>query len=261
MTARLLILGGTTEARRLAERLKDRTDLSITLSLAGRTKEPAALPVPTRVGGFGGAEGLAAYLKAEGVSMMIDATHPFAAIISANAAQAARAAGVPLLALRRAEWKPQEGDTWTMVADMDAAVAALGKAPRRAFLALGRKELAPFEAAPQHAYVVRSVDPVEPPMAVPDATYILARGPFSQADDDALLAAHRIDVIVCKNSGGKATSGKLAAARERGMPVIMVERPSVPDVRTVKTVEQAVGWIDQRVRPPSSKGSKTKRGE
>lgn len=254
MTARLLILGGTTEARRLAERLKDRKDLSITLSLAGRTKDPAPLPVPTRVGGFGGADGLADYLKAEGVDMLIDATHPYAAIISANAAQAARAAGVPLLALRRAPWTPQEGDRWTMVPDMEAAVAALGDTPRRVFLALGRKELAPFEAAPQHAYVIRSVDPVEPPLAVPDATYILARGPFTQADDDALLAAHRIDALVCKNSGGKATSGKLAAARERGLPVIMVERPAVPQVRTVKTVEQAVGWIDQRAARSVKRG-------
>lgn len=254
MTARLLILGGTTEARRLAERLKDRKDLSITLSLAGRTKDPAPLPVPTRVGGFGGADGLADYLKAEGVDMLIDATHPYAAIISANAAQAARAAGVPLLALRRAPWTPQEGDRWTMVPDMEAAVAALGDTPRRVFLALGRKELAPFEAAPQHAYVIRSVDPVEPPLAVPDATYILARGPFTQADDDALLAAHRIDALVCKNSGGKATSGKLAAARERGLPVFMVERPAVPQVRTVKTVEQAVGWIDQRAARSVKRG-------
>lgn len=257
MTARLLILGGTTEARRLAERLKDRTDLSVTLSLAGRTKDPAPLPVPTRIGGFGGAEGLAAYLTAEGITMLIDATHPFAAIISTNASQAARTAGVPLLALRRAPWTPHEGDQWTMVPDMEAAVAALGQKPRRAFLALGRKELAPFEAAPQHAYVIRSVDPVEPPLAVPHATYVLARGPFTQSEDDALLAAHGIEVIVCKNSGGKATSGKLAAARERGLPVIMVERPEVPQVRTVRTVEQAVGWIDQRVRP----SGKTKRGE
>lgn len=219
------------------------------------------MPVPTRVGGFGGAEGLAEYIKAEGVTMVVDATHPFAAIISTNAAQAVRMAGVPLLALRRAPWTPHDGDLWTMVPDMEAAVAALGKKPRRVFLALGRKELAPFEAAPQHAYIIRSVDPVEPPLAVPNAKYILARGPFTQEDDDALLAAHRIDVIVCKNSGGKATSGKLAAARERRLPVIMVERPEVPQVRSVKTVEQAVGWVDQRVRPSGTAApGKKKRG-
>jgi len=259
MTTRLLILGGTTEARRLAERLVGRADLNITISLAGATQDPATMPVDTRIGGFGGAEGLEEYLKTEGVEMVIDATHPFAAQISTNAFHAVRGAGIPLLALRRAAWAPHEGDHWTMVPSMEAAVAALGKRPRRVFLALGRKELAPFEAAPQHSYVIRSIDPVEPPLKVPDASYIRARGPFTEADDAVLLRSQGIQVIVCKNSGGKATSGKLAAARVQNIPVIMVERPEVPQVRVVKTVEQAIGWIDQRAKP-SGKSGKKKRG-
>ena len=218
------------------------------------------MPVPTRIGGFGGAAGLEEYLKTEGVQMVIDATHPFAAQISTNAFHAVRGAGIPLLALRRAAWAPHEGDNWTMVPTMEAAVAALGKRPLRVFLALGRKELAPFEAAPQHSYLVRSVDPVDPPMAVPDARYVLTRGPFTEADDAVLLRSQGIQAIVCKNSGGKATSGKLAAARTLGLPVIMVERPEVPQVRVVKTVEQAIGWIDQRARPAGKSGKK-KRGE
>jgi precorrin-6A/cobalt-precorrin-6A reductase len=170
----------------------------VTLSLAGRTSNPVPHPVPLRIGGFGGAEGLAAYLRAEHIDRLIDATHPYAAAMSDNAARAATTAGVPLLGLRRAAWTAVAGDRWTEVADTRAAAQALGAAPRNVFLALGRNEIAAFAAAPQHRYLVRSVDPVEPPLAVPHATYIRARGPFPEADDRALLATHAIDVIVSK---------------------------------------------------------------
>src|SRR5712691_8288786 len=184
---RILILGGTLEARRLAERLRGRADLAVTLSLAGRTAAPAAQAVPVRVGGFGGAEGLAAYLRAEHIAALIDATHPYAATISANAARAAAVAGVRLLALRRPPWQSIAGDRWIEVADGREAVRALGIAPRRVFLALGRKELAPFGAAPQHHYLVRSVDPVDPSLPVPHAIYICARGPFAEDAERDLL--------------------------------------------------------------------------
>ena len=190
---RILILGGTAGARELAGALAKREDLAVTLSLAGRTAEPLEQPVPVRRGGFGGAEGLASYLRAEQIDVLIDATHPYAAAISANAAEAARAASVPLLALRRPPWTEAPGDIWTEVDTMEDAAEALGKAPRRVFLALGRKELRPFEAAPQHVYLVRSVDPVDPPLAVPHAIYVTARGPFSEEEDRALLERHRID--------------------------------------------------------------------
>jgi precorrin-6A/cobalt-precorrin-6A reductase len=241
---RILILGGTTEARRLAERLAGRPDLAVTLSLAGRTANPAAQPVPVRVGGFGGAEGLAAYLEAERVDTLIDATHPYAAIIAANAARAAGAAGVPLLALRRPAWVAVAGDRWIEAADAGAAMQALGEAPRRVFLALGRNDIAPFVAAPQHHYLVRSVDPVEPPLRVPYARYVTGRGPFTQADDRALLLTHSIEIVVCKNSGGDATYGKIAAARALGLAVVMLRRPVLPAVPAVATIEDALDWID-----------------
>ncbi|MCZ8545976.1 cobalt-precorrin-6A reductase [Mesorhizobium qingshengii] len=245
MTHRILILGGTTEARQLAGKLAACADLSVTLSLAGRTESPVAQGVPVRSGGFGGADGLAVHLRETGTDLLIDATHPYAAQISANAAQAARATGVPILALRRPGWAPVEGDRWTPVDTVGDAVRALGPAPRRVFLALGRQEVVAFEAAPQHHYLVRSVDPVEPKLTVPDADYLLARGPFGKADERALLEKHHIDVVVSKNSGGEATYGKIAAARALGIDVIMVRRPMLPDVPSAETVEALGALIDQ----------------
>jgi precorrin-6A/cobalt-precorrin-6A reductase len=240
---RLLILGGTSEARELGERLAGRADLVVTVSLAGRTARPAAQAVAVRVGGFGGAAGLATYLRAQRIDALIDATHPFAVTISAHAAAAAARASIPLLALRRPPWRPVAGDRWLDVADRDAAVAVTGDTPRRIFLALGRQDLAPFERAPQHDYLVRSVDPVVPPLRL-RATYVCARGPFSEADDRALFSAHRIDAVVAKNSGGPATYSKIAAARNLGLEVIMIARPAVPAAATVETVAEAIAWLD-----------------
>jgi precorrin-6A/cobalt-precorrin-6A reductase len=250
----VLILGGTAEARRLAERLAGRGDLAVTLSLAGRTAEPAPQAVPVRRGGFGGADGLAAYLREERIDALIDATHPYAANISANAASAAAIAGVPLLALRRPPWQREEGDDWVEVGTVEDAIGVLGNAPRRVFLALGRKELAPFAAAPQHVYLVRSVDPVDPPLAVPHASYIAARGPFTEQEDRTLLESHRIEVIVAKNSGGDATYGKIAAARALGIPVVMLKRPVLPDVASVATIDAAVAWLDHASAPSTARG-------
>ena len=240
----VLILGGTLEARRLAEHLAARREYAVTLSLAGRTVTPAQHSVPVRIGGFGAAKGLADYLRAENIGTLIDATHPYAAVISGNAAQAARTAGIPLLALRRPPWIAVAGDRWTEVADAAAAVPALGKRPRRVFLAIGRQEIAPFAQVPQHYYLVRSVEPIAPPLTVPHAHYIVARGPFSEADDRALLTEHRIDAIVAKNSGGTATYGKIAAARALGIAVIMLRRPGLPEVPSVATIQECVAWLD-----------------
>lgn len=241
----ILILGGTTEARQLAEALAGHDRLATTLSLAGRTRSPVAMPVPVRVGGFGGAEGLAAYLQEHHVDLLIDATHPYAARISANAAEASRLSGLPLVALRRQGWVAQPGDRWHTVESVEAAVEALGSKPRRAFLALGRQELLPFERAPDHCYVIRSVDPVEPQLSVPTATYITARGPFLQAAEHALLAENRIDVIVSKNSGGNASYGKIAAARALGIDVIMIRRPDLPPVRSFESVDTVLAHLAQ----------------
>ena len=254
MTHRILILGGTTEARRLAVKLGVRSDLAVTLSLAGRTENPVAQTVPVRSGGFGGAQGLAKYLQDEWIDLLVDATHPYAAQISANAAEAARITGVRAVALRRPAWASVEGDRWTIVKDAAEAVAALGAVPRRVFLALGRQELAPFEAAPQHHYLIRSVDPVEPPLAVPDAAYILARGPFSEAEDHALLAGRRIEMVVAKNSGGSATYGKIAAARKLGIEVILLRRPSLPDLASAASVGDLVAMVDHLLELAEKRG-------
>ncbi|RJT42091.1 cobalt-precorrin-6A reductase [Mesorhizobium waimense] len=254
MPHRILILGGTTEARQLAGKLALRADLSVTLSLAGRTESPVTQGVPVRTGGFGGVPGLAAYLEEAGTALLIDATHPYAARISANAADAAQLSGVPIMALRRPGWEPVDSDSWTLVATVAGAVEALGEAPRRVFLALGRQEVAAFEAAPQHHYLIRSVDPVEPRLAVPVATYLLARGPFREADERALLVEHGINVIVSKNSGGEATYGKIAAARAVGIGVIMVRRPELPDVPSAETVEALAAMVDHFLEPVAERG-------
>jgi precorrin-6A/cobalt-precorrin-6A reductase len=251
---RILILGGTAEARRLAAQLAGRANLYVTLSLAGRTAAPAPQPVPVRVGGFGGAEGLAHYLAAERIDALIDATHPYAATISANAAYAAQQARTPMLALRRLPWIATAGDHWIEVPDVVTAVRALGNEPRRVFLALGRKELAPFVGAPQHHYLVRSVEPVDPPLALPHAAYLTARGPFDEAHERALLERNGIAVIVAKNSGGSATYGKIAAARELALPVIMPRRPSLPEATTVSTVEEACAWLAHTLTLSTARG-------
>jgi precorrin-6A/cobalt-precorrin-6A reductase len=252
--ARILILGGTAEARQLAGRLAGRAGLEVTLSLAGRTATPAAQPVPVRVGGFGGADGLAKYLVGGRIDAVIDATHPYANVISANAVAAARRSGVPLVALRRPPWIKVAGDRWIEVSDVGAAARALGQTPRRVFVALGRNELAPFRDVPQHYYLIRSVDPVDPPLPLPHVGYVTGRGPFSEADDRALLTEHRIDVVVAKNSGGTATYSKIAAARALGIDVIMLHRPAAPACAAVATIEDAIAWLDHALTSAAARG-------
>jgi precorrin-6A/cobalt-precorrin-6A reductase len=251
---RILILGGTAEARALAEALAQRSEFAVTVSLAGRTAEPLPQAAPVRSGGFGGAAGLARYLSDEQIDVLIDATHPYAAAISANAARAADSVGVRLVALRRPPWTKVDGDTWIEVEGVEEAVRALGQAPKRVFLALGRNELQPFAAAPQHSYVIRSVDPIDPPLAVPDATYIEARGPFSESEDRALLARHNIEMIVAKNSGGKSTYGKIEAARALRLPVIMLKRPALPETASVATVDEVMASLDHALTLSTARG-------
>ncbi len=249
---RILILGGTGEASALARALAGRNDLSVMLSLAGRTAAPKAEPVPTRSGGFGGAEGLAQYLQSEGIDRLIDATHPFAARISANAARAAALAGVPLLAIRRPAWSPEPGDVWTEVASVPAAAAALGAEPRRVFLTVGRQEAGVFAAAPQHAYWARTVEPLGDVLPVPRLTAIEARGPFDADAEAALMRDAGIEIVVSKNSGGAATYGKIAAARVLAIPVIMVRRPDKPDVPCVPDAAGALRWLDAAAHAAST---------
>jgi precorrin-6A/cobalt-precorrin-6A reductase len=251
---RILILGGTTEARKLAQAISPRRRYEVLLSLAGRTENPSAQPVPVRIGGFGGAEGLGSFLKDGKFDLLIDATHPFAARMSANAAVAARIAGVSVFAVRRAEWAPQPGDVWIPAMNIPEAIAALGPTPRRVFLATGRQEAHSAEAAPQHFYLIRSVDPVVPQIAVADVHYVLDRGPFELENEIALLEEHRIDAIIAKNSGGSATYAKIEAARHLGIEVILVTRAPAPDMMTVDTVEAALAAIDHLFPPGMKRG-------
>jgi precorrin-6A/cobalt-precorrin-6A reductase len=242
---RILILGGTGDAGALATALADRPDLAVTLSLAGRTASPKRGPVPTRVGGFGGREGLARYLRSERIARLIDATHPFAAVISASAARAAAEIGVPLLAIRRPPWTRRPGDLWTEVDDMAAAAAALGPEPRRVFLTIGRQEAGTFASAPHHVYLARSVEPLGDLLPVPHLTTIEARGPFAAADEAALMRAAGTEILVSKNAGGAATYGKIAAARSLGIRVVLVRRPAKPAVPSVADVAGALRWLDE----------------
>jgi precorrin-6A/cobalt-precorrin-6A reductase len=252
--ARVLILGGTTEARLLGERLARRGGLDVSLSLAGRTLSPVPHAVPVRIGGFGGAGGLADYIVKERVDVLIDATHPYATMISENAIAAAQQTRVPFVALRRAPWIAGAGDRWIEVIDTLAAVQALGEAPRRVFVALGRNELVPFVGAPQHFYLIRSVDPVDPPLPLPHASYVTERGPFSEAHDLALMTAHKIDIVIAKNSGGSAAYGKIAAARTLGIEVIILRRPQVSDGPAVHTLDDAIAWLDHALTPAVARG-------
>lgn len=239
---RILILGGTGEASALVRGLPARAPgVAVTLSLAGRTRQPKVEAVPTRIGGFGGPEGLAAWIAQAGTDLVVDATHPFAARIGANAAWACASTGVPLLAIRRPAWVPQAGDRWIPVPDMPAALEALGAVPRRVFLTIGRQEVGVFAAAPQHDYLVRAIEDVA--LAVPRFTLIRARGPFDEAGEAAFLAERGIEILVSKNSGGEATAAKIAAARVLGLPVVMVSRPKKPDVPSVADVGAALDWI------------------
>ncbi|MCT8997094.1 cobalt-precorrin-6A reductase [Chelativorans intermedius] len=250
----VLILGGTGEARLLAEALAKEAALRVTLSLAGRTASPRPMAAHVRIGGFGGADGLARHLRQEGIGLLVDATHPFAARISENAERAAALAGVPLVVLERTPWQPVAGDRWREAASVAEAASLLGARPRRVFLAIGRQELAPFAACPQHFYLVRSVDPVAAEAAPANARFILERGPFDIAAERALLEEHRIDMVVAKNSGGEATYGKIAAARALRLPVIMVRRPRATPPGAAASVGQAAARIRHLAALPEERG-------
>lgn len=238
----LLILGGTTEASALAAACA-RCRLCATLSYAGRTAAPARQPVPVRIGGFGGVRGLAAYLRDRRITHLVDATHPFAARISAHAVAAAAEVDVPLLALTRPPWHEQAGDRWLSVRDLDGAVAALAGVPRRVMLAVGRTHVDAFAAQPQHWYLLRFVDvPAEPPPLARHAL-VVDRGPFTVAGDRQLMETHRIDLVVAKNAGGTGASAKIEAARALGLPVVMIERPVVPERAQTHEVAAVLRWL------------------
>lgn len=245
---RVLLLGGTSEASALARALAE-AGVDAVFSYAGRTGAPVAQPLPQRIGGFGGVEGLVNWLTAERITHVVDATHPFAAQMSAHVVAAAAETGVALLAFERPPWRAGAGDLWTHVPDTAAAIAALPQAPTRIFLAIGRQGLSAFAAAPQHHYLLRLVDPPEAPLPLPDAHAVIARGPFSEAGDRALLETHRIDLILAKNAGGSGARAKLDAARALGLPVILIDRPEVPDRPVAASVAEVMAWLAHSTRP------------
>ncbi|WP_327125761.1 cobalt-precorrin-6A reductase [Streptomyces sp. NBC_01727] len=241
----VLVLGGTTEARRLAESLAGALPAGarVTSSLAGRVASPKLPPGEVRVGGFGGVDGLAEWLRTHRVDALIDATHPFAGTISFHAASAAAAAHVPLLALRRPGWVPVDGDRWHPVGSLDEAAATLPTLGRRVFLTTGRMGLAAFAGLDSLWFLMRSVDAPEGPCPA-RMEVLLDRGPFTLDGERELIRRHRLDVLVTKDSGGDATAPKLAAAREAGIPVVVVRRPPVPEgVPVAATPDAAVEWL------------------
>lgn len=248
MPVRILILGGTGEARELAAALVA-TGADVISSLAGRVRHPRLPDGPVRVGGFGGADGLAAFLREEAITHVIDVTHPFAGTITGNAALAATEAGVPLLVLRRPGWDADPA--WEVVADIYAAAEAVSAWPGNGvFLTTGRRDLSVFAADDRHRFLVRAVDPPDGPLP-PRMTLILDRGPYTVEGETALMREHRIGLLVTKNSGGPMTAAKLTAAQGLGVRVVMVARPPLPpDSTVVATVQEASRWLSQNAGQP-----------
>ncbi|TCC09846.1 cobalt-precorrin-6A reductase [Kribbella soli] len=246
---KVLLLGGTGEARELAGVLVG-GGVEVVSSLAGRTSD-ARVPVgEVRVGGFGGVEGLASWLREHPVDAVVDATHPFAASITANAFAATREVGTPLLVLRRPGWVPDPDDNWHWVDTTSAAAELLAGLGTRAFLTIGRQGLEAFAGTGLWT-LARCVDPPEPRPTW--CALILARGPFMLADEETILRDHDIDVLVTKDSGGPATAAKLTAARRLAIPVILIHRPPLPaGLEVVETVEEAVQWVMRASHSPST---------
>ncbi|WP_299635804.1 cobalt-precorrin-6A reductase [uncultured Ruegeria sp.] len=237
----LLILGGTTEANALAKAVSEQ-GIAAVYSYAGRVENPRPQPLPVRVGGFGGPEGLAAYLSDNAITHVVDATHPFAARMSLNAIEACAATRTPLAALTRTAWVSQPGDIWHHVPDIAAAVDALSGDAQRVFLAVGRMHLEDFSTQPQHSYLLRLVDEPDT-LPLPNAEVVVARGPFTEADDRALMQRHGTQLVVSKNAGGSGARAKLDAARALGLPVLMIDRPVLPKRTEFSQVGQVLDWL------------------
>jgi precorrin-6A/cobalt-precorrin-6A reductase len=243
MALKVLILGGTTEASALARAIAGDARLAPLLSLAGRTTSPRPQPIPVRVGGFGGIDGLVTFLRREAIDAVVDATHPYADQMSTHAVAACKEIGVPLASLVRPEWQREGGDRWQVVTDTEAAAGALGTEPCRVFLSLGRQDLHAFARAPQHHYLARLIERPDQATLPPDLRLLQTRGPYDRADEERLLREERIEVVVSKNAGGSATYAKIEAARALGLPVVMVARPHKPAGVVMMDVEACVAWL------------------
>jgi precorrin-6A/cobalt-precorrin-6A reductase len=249
---RILLLGGTVEAASLARAIVARfgNRVALTTSLAGRTERPVAVTGDVRIGGFGGADGLAAFLRDDAIGLVIDATHPFADRISAHARSACETARVARLMLLRPPWKRHPLDRWIEVDDLAAAASVVGKIGRRAFLTVGSSEVAAFASAVEVRFLVRMIDAPSCPLPLRFYEIVLGRGPFTLAAERHLLQRYAIDVVVCKASGGDATEAKVIAAREASLPIIMVRRPPAEPGEVVASVEAALDWVAARIEAP-----------
>jgi precorrin-6A/cobalt-precorrin-6A reductase len=244
---RVLILGGIGEAAQLAAQAVALPGLEVITSMAGRVRHPVAPAGSMRIGGFGGAAGLIDYVRQQHIELLIDATHPFAAQISHQAASAAQACGLPRLMLVRPPWEPMSGDHWLAVESIAAAVRALPGIARRVFLSIGRQELAAFAPLQELWFLMRMIDPPGPDTPVPPGTLVLERGPFTPEGERQLLHTYAIEAVVSKNSGGNATYAKIIAARQLGLAVVMIQRPPIPAGEQVADVEQAMAWLKQHL--------------
>jgi precorrin-6A/cobalt-precorrin-6A reductase len=249
-TVKLLILGGTAEAVALAEACAGRLGLEVISSLAGRTRAPTLPPGEVRIGGFGGAEGLAKFLLERAIDRVVDVTHPFALQIGAHAERACREVEVPRLRLLRPPWRPEASDRWVEVADLAQAARLLPELGRRPFLTVGQRDLEAF-AGLDLWFLVRTIEPPGP-SPLRRAEWIAGRGPFAVEDETALLRAHGIDVLVTKASGGEATYAKLVAARRLGLPVLMVQRPPPPPGPVVDSIAAALAWLERPIHAPGA---------
>lgn len=243
MTRTILVLGGSAEAYALADELAGRVGMRVISSLAGRTGAPRLPAGEVRIGGFGGADGLAAYLRDARIDAVVDGTHPFAARMGWNAATACTATGVPLMRLERPAWTRGDGDRWDEVADWTQAAALVGARSRRVLLAVGRQEVQAFAGLDHVWFLIRLIEPPSPPPSFAQAEILPARGPFTLDAERHLLRTRDIDTIVCKNSGGP-TDAKLAAARELGVRVVMTARPPRPDTPKAASVAEVLDWLD-----------------
>lgn len=236
----ILILGGTAEAARLAARLVAQ-GYRVISSLAGRTRNPQSPDGEVRIGGFGGARGLTGYIARENVALLIDATHPFATQISDNALVAVASTQVPFVRLERPAWHKRPGDRWTSVTSMEEAVSAI-PARARVLLALGRQHIAPFSRRGDVHFVVRMIDPPETPLDLIDFELELSK-PGNVEEETDFLTMKRLTHIVCRNSGGSASYAKIKAARDLGLPVIMIDRPHRPLTHTLPDVESVGQFV------------------
>ena len=247
MPERVLILGGTREAAEFAHALVRNPRIEAITSLAGRTRRPAPVAGGLRRGGFGGAGGLESYLRTEQVGLVVDATHPYAAAISAHAVAACEAASVPRVALHRAPWTPEPGERWIAVDDAESAARALPALGERVLLTIGSRGLEPFLRLENLYFVIRTIEPPDIALDTGRAELVLARGPFDLDEERRLLESRAIDVIVSKNSGGRAAHAKLGAARALGLPVAMIARPPAPPGERVDSVAAALAWVESRL--------------